>query len=483
MTVLIQTSFDELPLQSVYRYLGLVMGEEASGRVLASCGPSPSEADEKNARAKGEQEATVYLAACESLLEGRRHAELLQKMLGASPQLFSSENAGDRDIECCFGVECDLLSQLLEGRGATKALDSAAAVRLTEEAANAICGGGKKEEFGVDHLELRLDILVQLFNSLRSAGQSRACAVTFKRLVEFADKAGLSEGLLPHMGRVEGWLAEWEAPDEQRRAIYLALSDMLRNLARTKSAQDEAAGGGLTGGNIESLMRDAYALLVKYLRTFNGGDKSALEAVRAPAVRAAVEFIKTPGQYRCDLMTCSAVQHLSEDALYKPVYTLLSVFLSGRLNDMITFDRENVGFLEKMKLDKGEVFKKMRIVCLADLMSKAGAGNEVSYADLSEALAVDVDEAEEWVMRAVEAGVVEARMDQMRECCIVDRAIMISSSGMGREEWTMLQTRLGEWEATLIDLNERIDEAYATQVASVHESFDDGMAPMQGIAA
>jgi len=379
-------------------------------------------------------------------------------------------------------VECDLLSQLLEGRGGVKAVSAADAVALTEEAANAICGGGKKDEFGTDHLGLRLDILAQLFNSLRSAGQPRASAVTFKRLVEFADQARLSEGLLPHMGRVEGWLEEWESPDEQRRAIYLALSDMLRNLARTKRDQDEAAGGSV-GGNIEGLMQDAYALLVKYLRTFNGGNSAALEAVRAPAVRAVVEFIKTPGQYRCDLMSCSAIEHLSGDTLYKPVYTLLSVFLSGRLNDMITFDRENVGFLEKMKLDKGEVFKKMRIVCLADLMSKAGAGNEVSYADVSEALAVDVDEAEEWVMRAVEAGVVEARMDQMRECCIVDRAIMIGSAGMGREEWTMLHVKLGQWEASLVDLCERVEEAYATQVASVHSALDDGgVASMSGIA-
>lgn len=109
-------------------------------------------------------------------------------------------------------------------------------------------------------------------------------------------------------------------------------------------------------------------------------------------------------------------------------------------------------------LDADEVLRKVRLIALTTLAARS-ATKEISYADLASALKVDEADVEAWVIDAIRADLLQARLSQPQSLV---RVISVSSRGtrrFGSEEWKLLEKRLQEWKSAVAEARATVDAA------------------------
>lgn len=141
-----------------------------------------------------------------------------------------------------------------------------------------------------------------------------------------------------------------------------------------------------------------------------------------------------------DLTHYSAVQHIKDTN----EYTLLDLFLNGNVQTYETFVSSNKSIIA----DQEAGLRKIRLLSLASLGSE-NLARELTYGEISKALAIQEDEVEMWVIDVIRAGLVEAKLDQLNKTVIVHRSIY---RVFGKEQWQQLSVRLNTWKNSLTDI-------------------------------
>jgi len=291
---------------------------------------------------------------------------------------------------------------------------------------------------GEGETSLRLKGLFHLHNALPRASGRQA---TFVRIMSYAVAAKVPEAALPAARRVESLVGEWKKAGLAAPALresYLAASDLFRAVPSA---------------------REASGCLVKYLGTFSDADASDAGA-QAAAVRAVTDFVGSPDTFSSDLADLPAVAALGKSPKHAPVHKLLEVLLSGTLAEYKAWEKAHAAALKELGLSGEALESKMRLLSLAAL-AKEKEG-EVSYARVSEVLRVDAAEVEAWVVRAISAKLVEAKMDQLREVVQVTRCV---ERVFGKEQWEELRAKLGQWEESIAAVQKTVKQVAKPPVA------------------
>lgn len=127
----------------------------------------------------------------------------------------------------------------------------------------------------------------------------------------------------------------------------------------------------------------------------------------------------------------------------------LSRVSAGALQDFVRFEKEHPEVLSNRGLSRDACVAKMRLMSLAALGAESQTGS-VSYAQVQEALQVGPEEVESWVVQAIGANLVEAKMDQLRQTVVITRSLHRVFS---RQQWTELATKLGAWRDALASVS------------------------------
>ncbi|CAI7739132.1 unnamed protein product [Closterium sp. NIES-54] len=236
--------------------------------------------------------------------------------------------------------------------------------------------------------------------------------------------------------------------------------------------------------------KEASAFTIKYLSLFTAAEAAASPAAQQAAAQAAIDFIRTPDAFQSDLLDLPAVHHLASVPEHAPLHALLCVFLKERLPQFHAFVQANPTALETYGLSHDECEAKMRLLSLAALASDSfaaaasaaaaasGAGaagsvasptaaaggsggaaaagggafavGEIRYALLQDTLQVAEEEVEQWVVRAIAAKVVDARMDQQRRVVVVTRS---TQRVFGLPQWVELRNRLAMWKENISNVS------------------------------
>lgn len=126
------------------------------------------------------------------------------------------------------------------------------------------------------------------------------------------------------------------------------------------------------------------------------------------------------------------------------LYSLLTIFTEGKLEDYQAFCSKNGdAVLTEHGLSSEECTRNMRLLSLCSLASEK---QEIPYSEIVSALAVGEHEVEEWVIAAKGSGLMDAKMDQIREIIVVERCVVRK---FGLEQWVALQTKLNLWKANV----------------------------------
>lgn len=97
-------------------------------------------------------------------------------------------------------------------------------------------------------------------------------------------------------------------------------------------------------------------------------------------------------------------------------------------------------------------------MCLLSLVSLAGEHEEIPYSAIASTLSIGEDEVEQWVIKAVSSGLMEAKMDQLRKVVLVERCAVRQ---FGMKEWTSLKTRLDTWKVNVKGVLDALEKSGA----------------------
>ncbi|CAK9223417.1 unnamed protein product [Sphagnum troendelagicum] len=398
MTTLVETSEEEPTL--------------AVARAIAEIAWSQGGAD------IAEPAVAQFCDEAESYLIGGRYSDLANLLLTSADLVLA--NASEKDMECIFTVICNLVS---------KAQSPDEALAMADQIAN------KLTAHPIEKPALCLKILFHLYNML---GNPYGRFLIFKRAVKLAIAGKVTDLIVPSFKRLDAFLREWHIGESDKRDLYLSATNILKDQKGSS--------------------KESYSFLVKYLATFAGEDALTLSEAKEEAVRAVIEFVKSPDMFQCDLLDMPAVQQLSKDAKYAPVYRLLDIFLTGRLDGYMEFHSANAALLKNYGLVHEECITKMRLMSLAGLASK-GSG-EISYSVVRDTLKVADDEVEYWIVRAIGSKLLEAKMDQLRQVVVISRCI---ERVFGLAQWRDLLGKLTVWKENVNNVSRIIANAKASQ--------------------
>ncbi|KAL8528484.1 hypothetical protein ACS0TY_006056 [Phlomoides rotata] len=407
MTTVVPTS-DEDPTLSVVRFTA-----ELS---WADMGPEVAE----------EQVNSLCLQAQERIIQNR-WLDLASLMLSSADIIFSK--ASEKDVECVYTVICNLVKK-------PESLDQ------VHEMAELIAS--KIAQQPNDKPALRLKILFNLYNLLENPYSQ---FFVYMKALNLAVSGKVTEHIVPSFKKLDELLREWNLGVKDKRDLFLAVANILKD--------------------IKGSAKESFDYLVKYLETFSVDDALVLAEAKEEAVRAVIEFVKAPDMFEGDLLDMPAIAQLEKDAKYAPVYQLLQIFLTQKLDAYLEFHSSNSSLLSSSGLVHEDCVSKMRLISLVDLGSNESG--QIPYFLIKDALQIEDNEVEPWVVKAITAKLIDCRIDQINQVVIVSRC---SKRVFGPRDWQSVRSKLATWRGNIANI---ISTIQANKIT------DDGAQALQGL--
>ena len=225
--------------------------------------------------------------------------------------------------------------------------------------------------------------------------------------------------------------------------------------AKTRSLYETLMQAASTHGNTD----DAHQLRIKFLSSFQG--KAASAEALAQAAIAVGEVVKNPSVFQFDTyMQLDAIKALKGDAKQAGVYQLLELFSQDDLAALNDFNAKNGAVLSALGLDKEACVFKMRLLTLTSLATRQ---ESISYAEIAAALQVQETEVETWAIKAMERKLMDAKLDQLNRCLIVNHC---APRLFSNNEWASMRAKLVGWRDRMQQLQSVL---HATRARQQHE--------------
>lgn len=278
-------------------------------------------------------------------------------------------------------------------------------------------------------------------------------------------RSGLYENLRPYLPNLDKWLEFWETKPEQQRRLFLKLSQIA----------SQAAGSGQQD-TISKAAQESYGFLLKAIRTIPASEASNEEA-RKLALEALRTALISPTHFDFeDLTALDAVQALrTSEAVW---FQLLELFVSDSYDDFMSFCDEHPDFLQQQNLDKNVLSRKIRLLTVASLAASSNNSTRaLPYIQIAEALQINLQEVEMWVIDVIRAGLVEGKLSQQRKEFLVHRATYrVFTEG----QWRDVALRLDVWTDSLRNVLEVIRVQKEEMVKQKEEELKSVESKLEG---
>jgi len=282
----------------------------------------------------------------------------------------------------------------------------------------------KMSEIGANQSNalLRIKILNNLFTGLAEDNNLRFDVYISQ--VRLAAMFNQTHVIKTHMKEVKEWLDKWNTTMEQKRTCYRELHACLRDQLRNE---------------------EATKMMLELLSTFN--EESATEA-KVDAENCIRDFITRPDVFMMDnLLGLKPVEALTGT----PWYQLLTVFVSGTLQDYMKLYEEHTDFINQ-NLDHNACISKMSLLTF---LTMASHQSHISFSDLSNQLNLDVDDIEDFIVEAIQNGLVHAKIDQVNETIVIRSC---SRRTFSEAEWQELRSKMQQWKENLASIRTSLEQ-------------------------
>lgn len=370
-----------------------------------------------------ETPAKKYAAEVASMLESGAAGKVIGKLLESKDKLFGE--AAEKDIEAAVVIMCNLADKLPaeEGKVGFDALVAAVEGSTT------------------DKPELRARLLFQLYNS---TPEGPAKVGVLSKILAYVKAAGLSDLVPALVKHVEDNCKDWELSAEETRKLLYTCAGLLEGVEDDK-----------TSGRILEFH-------LKYLATVKEGDRTGAECEEV-AKKACVAYLASSDILQVDLLEYAGVRALEKgSADAKAIFQLMSILLKGTIAEYEAFVKSSPNALATVNLSAEVGMTKMRLMALAAIAEKATGNGEITYATVKDALKLSASEVEEWIVKAIGAKLIDAKMDQVREVVTVTRC---AHRVFGKDQWIDLRAQLTAWRENLVGVKGMAKAAASGQMA------------------
>lgn len=338
---------------------------------------------------------------------------LVVGLLDASAPIFQKTNPAD--VECVMQVMAALMVRL-----APEKLPA-----LVEKYCSTLSSSSERAD-------LRLACLSHLFTTLPPTDHTRL--TVYKALIEYSRENKLrSVSLAASFKNLDVYRSRWSLSPEEYASLQHTVCTFITNT--------------------DAVSVEKMDLALTFLESFSENETSADS--EAAAAFACLQGIKLPTLFDLSKVnSVAAVQALknSADADKRALLTLTGIFASDRLAALTAFEKANPAFYSKHGLDADALGNKMRLLTMASL---AFENAKWDYASLAKELACEKADVEMWAIRALSAGLVDVKLNQ------VDEEALISAStrkvSFSDQSWGQLQERLNRWRDDLEGLLRIVD--------------------------
>jgi len=134
-----------------------------------------------------------------------------------------------------------------------------------------------------------------------------------------------------------------------------------------------------------------------------------------------------------DILQLKAVKSLQ--GKNKEVFDFMSLFTQTDSKEFEAKVKTFQRLLSDEKLEIADVIRKKQYVQICSLKLE---NSNHKYVDLAKTLNIKKEDVEEWAIEAIAAGIIDAKIDQVKEEIVIKSHIM-------NKEWNAIKERLGEW--------------------------------------
>lgn len=281
-------------------------------------------------------------------------------------------------------------------------------------------------------------------------------------------------------------LQMFQLVDEKNRSLIdseSALGNMLGNVITKEAAQQEPSlVTMLNSWNVDAgKRRDLYRcivsilpvqdlrrqrfliLLVESYDNSSNVDDAGLSAARDASIGVMRDPV-TLFMLQRHLLSRPAIQALEKkDAA---LFGLFKIFQEGSYAEYKTYIGQHSSLLSKLGLEQEDCERHMRVLTMCSLA--LDHQEEISYKSVADALQLTGGnaEVERWVVAAVGTGLLQAKMDQLKETVLVERSVV---RRFDMDQWKSIQTRLSSWKDNVKGIMTALEQSQAAvQQAAVN---------------
>lgn len=255
-----------------------------------------------------------------------------------------------------------------------------------------------------------------LFNKSAALPELRFDALV--HVIAFASKTENLDLVASYFDDVEALFAAQSLSAQNRRKLFLAIADALQSAPETYTS-------------LKVLL-----FLEKYLSTFSAGDKD-LATGKDVALRATKLVLQQPVASfvaRVDLISSPVVTSTLKG---EKLFELLNIVSNKTLSEYTAFQKAaGAAFFTDNKLDEQDLEVTLRLFTLCAFPASF---DEVSYATIASKLAINEDEVEAWVVKAITSHLVSAKVDQLKRSVVISRTLQ---RGFGTAQWADVDAKL-----------------------------------------
>ncbi|XP_031569542.1 eukaryotic translation initiation factor 3 subunit M-like [Actinia tenebrosa] len=264
----------------------------------------------------------------------------------------------------------------------------------------------------------RLRILSVLFSGLQERDPMRYNVYAAQLMI--ASKASLIDEIPTGLDLVKEWLNMWGSDADGKRHIYRLLYNALIDEHHSEEASN---------------------VMIELLSTYTEQNAST---AKEDAKSCITSCLAKPNLLILDnIIALRPVASLKGE----PIYKLLEIFVSGHVQDYISFYESNKEFVDSLGLSNELNLKKMRILTVMEIGVNK---HEISFDELANQLDINVDDVEGFVIEAVQTSLVKVRLDQMNKRVVISS---VAPRTFGQDQWKSLHGRLVEWRNNLVSVN------------------------------
>lgn len=243
--------------------------------------------------------------------------------------------------------------------------------------------------------------------------------------------------LSPALASLPQWLAQWQISESRKASALDSVASKLETSDADKAYEFRKA-------HLQYISSNSAAI---------GSSSEGTTLLKDSAEKALSSALKLSKVFEFEwFLKLSALDSLSSST--PAVVELIKILSHGSLADWQKWSSSNGQELNRLGVDASQVDRKVRLLEMALLSSKAvegvkagsTQGAEVPYSSIAQAIQVPESEVESWVIDVIRAGLVSGKLSQVTQTFRVYRS---THRTFGTEQWKILQSRLQEWDSTL----------------------------------